>query len=145
VGSKPPQLLAPTDDLSPFLSSASPPIHLYILQRRVFIVDTANLVVRRPASNEPMVNPEARKQVAHRTNTTVDNVGRAGHSRLLIVQAEADQPRDDCDPNYPDQSTSAQDMPNRGSPLSAFLKCSPDARYRGCNHQNTSNLQQPNV
>ena len=65
--------------------------------------------------------------------------------RLLIVQVEADQLRDDRDPNYADQSTGAQNMPNRGSPLSALLTCSPDARHGGGNHQKTSDLQQPNV
>ena len=65
--------------------------------------------------------------------------------RWLIVQVEADQLRDDGDPNDGAQSTGAQNMPHRGSPLSAFLTCSPDARHSGHNRQKTSDLQQPNV
>jgi hypothetical protein len=65
--------------------------------------------------------------------------------RLLIVQVEADQLRDDRDPNYADQSTGAQNMPNRCSPLPTFLTCSPNARHGGGNHQKTYDLQQPNV
>src|SRR5450759_1174336 len=87
-----------------------------------------------------------RNTAARAPNSNADTcVQRTFARRLLIVQVEADQLGDDRDPDYADQSTGVQNMPNRGSPLVAFLTCSPDTRHGGRNHQKTSDLQQPKV